>query len=106
MLAAGGIQASLRTKLESLGMKVYVVDPTTYAGIMADIANIGKLAGTSAEAQKVVATMKQAQADVQAKVGSLAKRAVRRDLQQAADDGRHGHLHQRHGRHGRRHQSR
>ena len=76
VLAAGGIQASLRTKLESLGRKVYVVDPTTYAGVMADIANIGKLAGTSAEAQKVVATMKQAQADVQAKVGSLAKKST------------------------------
>jgi len=33
-------------------MKVYVVDPTTYAGVMTDIANLGKLAGTSAQAQK------------------------------------------------------
>jgi iron complex transport system substrate-binding protein len=76
VLAAGGIQADLRTKLESLGMKVYVVDPTTYAGVMTDIANVGKLAGTSAEAQKVVATMQKAQADVQAKAGSLTKKST------------------------------
>jgi len=76
VLAAGGVQAGLRTKLENLGMKVYVVDPTTYAGVMTDIANIGKLAGTSAEAQKVVDTMKKAQADVQAKVGSAAKKST------------------------------
>ncbi len=57
-------------------MKVYVVDPATYAGVMTDIANIGKLAGTSAEAQKVVDTMKQAEADVQAKVGAAAKKST------------------------------
>ena len=32
VLAAGGIQDKLRTKLEDLGMKVYVVDPKTYDG--------------------------------------------------------------------------
>jgi iron complex transport system substrate-binding protein len=76
VLATGGIQAGLRTKLESLGMKVYVVDPATYAGVMTDIANIGELAGTSAEAQKVVDTMKQAEATVQAKVGAAAKKST------------------------------
>ena len=76
VLITGGVQAPLRAKLVKLGMNVYVIDPTTYAGVMTDIANVGKLAGTSAEAQKVVATMKQAQADVQAKVGSLAKRST------------------------------
>ncbi len=73
VLAAGGIQASLRSKLEQLGMQVYVVDPTTYGGVMTDVTNVGKLAGTSAQAQQVVDTMQKAQADVQAKVGSLAK---------------------------------
>jgi iron complex transport system substrate-binding protein len=57
-------------------MNVYVIDPTTYAGVMTDIANVGKLAGTSAEAQKVVDTMKQAEADVQAKVASAAKKST------------------------------
>ena len=73
VLITGGVQAPLRAKLTKLGMNVYVIDPTTYAGVMTDIANVGKLAGTSAEAQKVIDTMKQAEADVQAKVGSAAK---------------------------------
>ena len=71
VLAAGGIQDKLRTKLEDLGMQVYVVDPKTYAAVENDIANIGKLAGTDATAQQVLDTMKQAEADVTAKVGSL-----------------------------------
>lgn len=73
ILAAGGIQAGLRSKFEKLGVQVYVVDPTTYEGVMASITALGKLAGTSDEAQQVVDTMKQAQADVQGKVGSLDK---------------------------------
>ena len=71
VLAAGGIQDKLRTKLEDLGMQVYVVDPKTYAAVENDIANIGKLAGTDAIAQQVLDTMKQAEADVTARVGSL-----------------------------------
>jgi iron complex transport system substrate-binding protein len=73
VLAAGGIQEGLRSKLEKLGVQVYVVDPTTYEGVMASIAELGQLAGTSDQAQQVVDTMKQAQNDVQAKVGSLAR---------------------------------
>ena len=73
VLAAGGIQAGLRSKLEQLGMQVYVVDPKTYDGVMTEIADVGRLAGTAAQAQQVVDTMKKAQADVQAKVGSAPK---------------------------------
>jgi iron complex transport system substrate-binding protein len=73
VLAAGGIQASLRAKLEGLGMKVYVVDPTTYDQVMSEIADVGKLAGTTARAQQVVDAMQKARADVQAKVASAAK---------------------------------
>jgi iron complex transport system substrate-binding protein len=71
VLAAGGIQDKLRTKLEGLGMKVYVVDPKTYAEVETDIKNIGTLAGTSDQAQKVVDTMVQAADEVSQKVGSL-----------------------------------
>jgi iron complex transport system substrate-binding protein len=71
VLAAGGIQDKLRTKLEDLGMQVYVVDPKTYAAVQNDIANIGTLAGTTDTAQHVVDTMEQAKTDVTAKVGSL-----------------------------------
>jgi iron complex transport system substrate-binding protein len=73
VLAAGGIQKGLRAKLEKLGMQVYVVDPTSYEGVIADITNLGQLAGTSAVAQLVADTMTQAKADVVAKVSSAAK---------------------------------
>jgi iron complex transport system substrate-binding protein len=73
ILSTGGIQASLRSKFEKLGVQVYVVDPTTYEGVMTSIAELGQLAGTSEKAQQVVDAMKQAQTDVQAKVGSLDK---------------------------------
>ncbi len=73
VLAAGGIQADLRTKLEDLGMQVFVVDPTTYDGVIATITALGKLAGTSEQAATVAGEMTQAKDDVQAKVGSLEK---------------------------------
>jgi iron complex transport system substrate-binding protein len=73
VLAAGGIQQSLRGKLEDLGMKVFVVDPKTYDEVIADAAALGKLTGSVAGAQMVVDQMTQAKSDVQAKVGSLAK---------------------------------
>jgi iron complex transport system substrate-binding protein len=73
VLAAGGIQAGLRSKLEKLGMQVYVVDPKTYDGVMTDVTNLGRLAGSTEQAQQVADTMKKAETDVQAKVGSAAK---------------------------------
>ena len=73
VLAAGGIQDKLRTKLEALGMKVYVVDPTTYDGVIATIENIGKLAGAEDGAIKVGDDMTAAQQEVQAAVGDLPK---------------------------------
>ena len=47
VLAAGGIQASLRSKLENLGVKVFVVDPSTFDGVFTDLTNLGKLMGVS-----------------------------------------------------------
>ena len=73
VLAAGGIQDKLRTKLEDLGMKVYVVDPKTYDGTIATIANVGKLAGADEGAATVTDEMTAAQTEVQAKVGDLEK---------------------------------
>jgi iron complex transport system substrate-binding protein len=73
VLAAGGIQDKLRNKLEALGMKVYVVDPTTYDGVIATIENIGKLAGAEDGAIKVGDDMTAAQQEVQAAVGDLPK---------------------------------
>ena len=73
VLAAGGIQDKLRTKLEDLGMTVYVVDPTTYDAVIATIENIGKLAGTEDEAATVTDGMAAARTEVQATVGDLPK---------------------------------
>ncbi len=107
VLAAGGIQDKLRTKLEDLGMKVYVVDPKTYDGTIATIANVGKLAGADEGAATVTDKMTAAQTEVQAKVGEPAPGDdLPRDLQQAAHDGRHRHLHRRHDHHRRRREHR
>jgi iron complex transport system substrate-binding protein len=70
VLAAGGIQDKLRSKLEGLGMKVYVVDPKTYDGVMTDITNLGQLTGSTPQAQQVADTMQKAKDDVQAQVAS------------------------------------
>ncbi len=71
VLAAGGIQADLRSRLEDLGMTVYVVDPKTYDGTMATIENVGKLAGTDEGAAAVVDEMTAAKEEVQAQVSGL-----------------------------------
>jgi len=73
VLAAGGIQDKLRRRLEELGVKVYVVDPTAYDGAIATIENVGKLAGADAGAAKVTDEMTAAQMEVQASVGDLEK---------------------------------
>jgi iron complex transport system substrate-binding protein len=71
VLAAGGIQASLRSKLEALGMKVYVVDPTSYDGAIASIENVGKLTGAESGAAAVADKMTTAEKEVRAKVAGL-----------------------------------
>jgi len=76
VLAAGGIQDKLRSKLEQLGMKVYVVDPKTYDGVMADITNLGQLTGSTEQAQQVADTMKKTKDDVQALVASASRPAT------------------------------
>jgi iron complex transport system substrate-binding protein len=76
VLAAGGIQAGLRSKLENLGVQVYVVDPTSLAQTMKDLHDLGLLMGTSATADALVAKM---QTDIKAvtdKVASLPKPTV------------------------------
>ena len=45
VLAAGGIQSGLRAKLENLGVKVFVVDPSTLDGVYADLTALGQLMG-------------------------------------------------------------
>ena len=76
VLAAGGIQATLRSKLENLGVRVFVVNPTTFDGVFADLTALGKLMGTSGQADPLVAQMKQRAATIEAKVAGLSKPTV------------------------------
>ncbi|MEZ5125419.1 MAG: ABC transporter substrate-binding protein [Thermoleophilia bacterium] len=71
VLASGGIQDGLRNKLTKLGVAVYVVDPTTYDGVISDIGELGQLLGVEDQAGAVVENMETAKADVVAKVGAL-----------------------------------
>jgi iron complex transport system substrate-binding protein len=71
VLAAGGIQAILRTRLEKLGMQVYIVDPTTYAGTIDDLGKLGALAGVADQAAKVAQSMRDALKTVQDKIAGL-----------------------------------
>ena len=71
VLAASGIQDKLRAKLESLGMSVYVIDPTTYDEVVATILNVGRLAGAEDGAQAVADAMVAAREEVRAAVVGL-----------------------------------
>ena len=103
VLAAGGIQDELRSKLEKLGMQVYVVDPKTYDGVMTDITNLGRLTGTDGAGPAGRGHDAEGQGR-RAGQGRLALPAgdLPRDLQQAAHDRRRRHVHRRHDRHRRR----
>jgi iron complex transport system substrate-binding protein len=76
VLAAGGIQAGLRSKLENLGVQVYIVDPTTLDQTMVDLHNLGVLMGTSAQADALVQNMKTEIKAVTDAVASLPKPTV------------------------------
>ena len=71
VLAAAGLQDKVLAQLQELGVQVYVVDPKTYDGTVATIANVGKLAGTEDGAAAVTAEMTAAKEEVQALVGDL-----------------------------------
>ena len=76
VLATGGIQSGLRSQLEKLGVKVFVVNPSTLDGVYSDMTALGKLLGVSGNATTVVDAMKQRAAAVEQKVAGLAKPAV------------------------------
>lgn len=68
VLATSGIQAKLRDHLESLGIQVYVVDPTTLDALYVDLTNLGALMGTSVQADQIVAKMKATANDIAQKL--------------------------------------
>ena len=75
-LATGGIQSGLRAKLENLGIKVFVVNPSTLDGVYSDMTALGRLLGVSGQATTVVDSMKQRAAAVEQKVAGLARPTV------------------------------
>jgi iron complex transport system substrate-binding protein len=76
VLATGGIQSGLRAKLENLGIKVFVVNPSTLDATCADMTALGRLLGVSGKATTVVAAMKQRAAAIEQKVAGLSKPTV------------------------------
>jgi iron complex transport system substrate-binding protein len=76
VLATGGIQSGLRAKLENLGIKVFVVNPSTLDGVYSDMTALGRLLGVPGQATTVVDSMKQRAAAVEQKVAGLARPAV------------------------------
>jgi iron complex transport system substrate-binding protein len=76
VLATGGIQSGLRAKLENLGIKVFVVNPSTLDGVYSDMTALGRLLGVSGQATTVVDSMKERAAAVEQKVAGLARPAV------------------------------
>ena len=76
VLATGGIQSALRAKLENLGIKVFVVNPSTLDGVYSDMTALGRLLGVSGQATTVVDSMKQRAAAVEQKVAGLSRPTV------------------------------
>jgi len=76
VLATGGIQASLRSKLENLGVKVFVVNPSSLDGVFADMTALGKLTGESSQAGPIVAALEQRATTIEQKVAGLARPTV------------------------------
>ncbi len=58
ILVTGGVQADVLGKLESLGAKVLVIDPTNIAGVYDGIERVSKALGIPAKGVEVVAKMK------------------------------------------------
>jgi cobalamin transport system substrate-binding protein len=75
VLATSGIQAKLRDKLESLGIQVYVVDPTTLDALYTDLTNLGQLMGTQDQTRQVVDGMKATAAGIEQKIAAAKSQA-------------------------------
>lgn len=73
VLVTGGVQADVISKLEQLGATVLSVDPQSLAMLYEDIAELGQATGESQAAEKVVADMKTAVAQVEQAVAGEEK---------------------------------
>ncbi len=57
VLATGGLQTEMLDRMESLGLTVYAVNPTTFADTVAGIRKIGQLTGAQAKAEGIASDM-------------------------------------------------
>ncbi len=73
VLLTGGVQADVITKLEQLGATVLSIDPQNLAGLYEDITEVGQATGETEAAEKVVADMQAAVAEVEQAVAGADK---------------------------------
>jgi iron complex transport system substrate-binding protein len=59
VLAAAGVQNDMVDRMVSVGLNVYVVDPTTFADTVAVIRDIGALTGTEEAAEEIAVDMEE-----------------------------------------------
>jgi len=76
VLATGGVQAALYGQLTRLGLKVFVVNPSTLDGVYTDLTDLGQLMGVSAQANALVASLKQRAAAIEQRVAGLPRETV------------------------------
>jgi len=57
VLATGGLQSEMLDRMESLGLAVYAVNPTTFADTVAGIRKIGQMTGTQTKAEEIASDM-------------------------------------------------
>ena len=80
VLATGGLQSEMLDRMESLGLAVYAVNPTTFADTVAGIRKIGQLTGAQAKGEEIASDMEKRAAvitgavDKERKEGKVAPR--------------------------------
>lgn len=76
VVLAGYIQEEAVKALEDMGITVIVTEAESFEGIYQSIGNIGKITGTEAKAEEIVAGMKSKIADIEAKTKDMKKPTV------------------------------
>ena len=72
VLATAGVQSDMVERMEEMGLKVYVVNPSTFADTVAIIRDVGSLTGKEAEAGRIADDMQQRADEITGAVRSAA----------------------------------
>lgn len=72
VLATGGLQADLVGRMESMGLKVFVVNPATFDETVETIRRVGGITGTQREADEIAADMNARASGIEASVKAQA----------------------------------